>query len=105
MKSLVVVPAYNEGQNIRQVLVALPEASVTFDVLVIDDCSTDNTGDVVAELGIPQIRLPCNLGYARAVQTGLRYAVNHEYEVEKAKHAVYNSLRSALYKEEQIYGR
>ena len=80
MKSLVVVPAYNEGQNIRQVLVALPEASVTFGVLVIDDCSTDNTADVVAELGIPQIRLPCNLGYARAVQTGLRYAVNHEYD-------------------------
>ena len=80
MKSLVVVPAYNEGQNIRQVLVALPETSATFDVLVIDDCSTDNTADVVAELGIPQIRLPCNLGYARAVQTGLRYAVNHEYD-------------------------
>ncbi len=80
MKSLVVIPAYNEGQNIDKLLNQLRESVSDCDVLVVDDCSSDNTVEVVAGIGVTQINLPCNLGYAFALQTGLRYAVRYKYD-------------------------
>ena len=56
---------------------AVPE----FDRVVINDGSKDSTADVVATLGEKQLRLPCNLGYGHALQTGLKYAQTRGYDI------------------------
>jgi glycosyltransferase involved in cell wall biosynthesis len=79
MQSLIIVPAYNEADNIIAVLEELRPHSSQFDVLVVNDGSSDATEALVASAGVRQAVLPCNLGYSRAVQTGLQYAVRHRY--------------------------
>ena len=49
-------------------------------MVVIDDCSRDDTAAVAARLGAEVVSLPCNLGYGGAVQTGFKYAVQHGYD-------------------------
>ncbi|MCS7007845.1 MAG: glycosyltransferase family 2 protein, partial [Gaiellaceae bacterium] len=51
------------------------------DVVVVDDCSTDETAAVAEEAGATVLRLPFNVGIGGAVQTGLRYARDEGYEV------------------------
>lgn len=78
---LVVIPAYNEEKTIASVLMGLRQAVPEFDRLVVNDGSKDATGDIVAKLGEKQLRLPCNLGYGRALQTGLKYALMRDYDI------------------------
>jgi hypothetical protein len=52
-----------------------------FDRVVVNDGSTDATGNILNQLGEKQLRLPCNLGYGRALQTGLKYALKAGYEI------------------------
>ncbi len=78
---LIIIPAYNEGQNIRRVLgqvEGLGLSSVA-DILVINDASTDSTNWTVKELGYPMISQPFNMGYGCALQTGYKYAVRRGY--------------------------
>lgn len=79
-KTLVIMPAHNEAANIAQVLNEVRATSPGLDVLVVDDFSTDETAAVAARAGARLLRLPCNLGYGGAVQTGFRYAVRNGYE-------------------------
>jgi glycosyltransferase involved in cell wall biosynthesis len=78
---LIVIPAYNEEKTIAAVLTGLRQAAPTFDRVVVNDGSRDQTGPIVAALGEKQIRLPCNLGYGQALQTGLKYALIRGYEI------------------------
>lgn len=78
---LVVIPAYNEEQNIGNVLTRLQEDVPDFDLLVVNDGSQDNTGEVVESLDVKQLKLVTNLGYGLALQTGIRYALNKDYDV------------------------
>jgi glycosyltransferase involved in cell wall biosynthesis len=78
---LVLIPAHNEAQTIADVLSAIRSAAPDFDRLVVNDGSTDATGAIVDQVGETQLRLPCNLGYGRALQTGLRYAIARDYEI------------------------
>jgi len=80
MKALVIIPAYNEGKNIAKLLGKLKETCPEYDVLVINDCSSDSTSDICKELGIQVIDLPVNLGIGGAVQTGYRYAQYKGYD-------------------------
>ncbi len=80
LRGLVVVPAYNEAEAIAQVVVDLAQAVPDFDVLVIDDGSTDATARRVPEsAGV--VSLPFNLGIGAAMQTGYRYAAENGYDV------------------------
>ena len=81
MSVLILIPAYNEADSIRGVLTDLRREVPEFDRLVVSDGSTDGTADVVAAMGERVLRLPCNLGYGPALQTGLRYALAREYEI------------------------
>jgi glycosyltransferase involved in cell wall biosynthesis len=73
------VPAYNEGTTIAGVVRGLHEHAPGFDVLVIDDGSTDSTQLVAEHEGAQVIKHPFNLGIGGAVQTGFQYARDHGY--------------------------
>ena len=77
---LAVVPAYNEAGSVGQVISGLQERAPEFDVIVIDDGSTDNTADCARAAGATVIKLPFNLGIGGAVQTGFVYAREHGYD-------------------------
>jgi len=77
---LVIIPAYNEAENIEKVLKDIEQLQLGLDVLVINDGSKDNTKEVVIEAGGHVISHPFNLGYGSALQTGFKYARNNNYK-------------------------
>jgi len=76
---LAVVPAYNEEATITDVVGALHRRAPQFDVLVIDDGSTDATGELAEAAGARVLRLPFNLGIGGAVQAGFKFADERGY--------------------------
>jgi glycosyltransferase involved in cell wall biosynthesis len=80
MRGLVVIPAYNEEQNLGAVLDRVREAGGPEDVLVVDDGSKDGTARVARERGVTVVAHEVNRGYARGLQTGLRHALEHGYD-------------------------
>lgn len=79
-KLLIVIPAYNEEQNIERVVNDLIEHYPQYDYVVINDGSRDKTAAVCRANGFHLIDLPVNLGLAGAFQTGLRYAAENGYD-------------------------
>ena len=77
---LAVVPAYNESGAISKVVHALHERAPAFDVIVVDDGSTDDTAIRARAAGASVVRLPFNLGIGGAVQAGFVYALEHGYD-------------------------
>ena len=81
-KVLVIIPAYNESETIAEVVAALREHGPEYDVLVVDDGSTDHTAAVVEGIeGADLVRLPYNLGIGGAMQTGYKYALRRGYDI------------------------
>ncbi|MEP6783477.1 MAG: glycosyltransferase family 2 protein [Acidobacteriota bacterium] len=70
----IVVPAFNEGEGIGAVVTALRAAAPWHEVLVIDDGSTDGTGEAAARAGARVIRHPYNKGNGASVKTAIRSA-------------------------------
>ena len=81
MKTIVIVPAYNEEGNIRNTLRDLEENGAGTDVLVMNDCSTDGTEAVLKETGVNHLTFPVNLGIGGGVQAGYKYARDHGYDI------------------------
>lgn len=81
MKRLIIIPAYNEAENIVKTVEAIKEKAKGFDYIIINDCSTDRTKNICEENGYNIINLPINLGIGGAVQTGYKYAYNHDYDI------------------------
>src|SRR5947209_15444152 len=79
-RRLVIVPAFNERASVRKVVQQLRRALPGFDVVVIDDGSTDDTVRQVPP-GTAVVSLPFNLGIGGAMQTGYRYAALHGYDL------------------------
>lgn len=86
---LVFTTAYNEARTIGTLLDKLQkqmnefeeESSHIADILVIDDCSNDNTYDVVQKYDVQTVRHPRNLGPGAATRTGYKYAVRNGYDI------------------------
>ncbi|MFS0724772.1 glycosyltransferase family 2 protein [Paenibacillus sp. 1P07SE] len=76
---LIIVPAYNEAEGIRSVVENIRRQIPHADILVVNDGSTDATGEQAASSGAFVLHLPCNLGIGGAVQTGYQYAARHGY--------------------------
>jgi glycosyltransferase involved in cell wall biosynthesis len=76
-----IVPAWNESGAIGKVVDEIKEFDSAIDVVVVDDCSTDDTSGVAESHGATVLRLPFNVGIGGAVQTGFRYALEQGYEV------------------------
>lgn len=70
----VIVPAMNEGRAIGQLVAGLKAAAAWREILVVDDGSSDDTGDAARAAGARVIRHPYNKGNGAAVKTGLRQA-------------------------------
>jgi Glycosyltransferases involved in cell wall biogenesis len=82
MRILVIVPAYNEGKNLGPLVQSIRNFHAgQLDLLVINDCSTDDTREVCCACGIEAVHLPCNLGIGGAVQTGYKYAYENHYDI------------------------
>lgn len=81
LRRLIIMPAHNEIESLPHVLAEVHQTAPGFDLLVVDDGSSDRTAAVAAELGATVVSLAVNLGYGAAVQTGFRYAVLHDYDL------------------------
>lgn len=81
MKKLIIIPAYNESANILNTVKSIQEKAPDFDYVVINDCSKDNTLDILEKNDINHVALPVNLGIGGAVQTGYKYALENGYDV------------------------
>jgi len=77
---LAVVPAYNEGASVGRVVRDVRDRLGGFDVLVVDDGSTDGTGQVAEAAGAKVLRHPFNLGIGGTVQSGFVYALDNGYD-------------------------
>lgn len=79
-KILVIVPAYNEAANISSVLEDIELNVPHADILIVNDCSTDNTAEIIKKTGHNYISNLFNLHYAWTIQTGIKYANYHNYD-------------------------
>ncbi|MCG3418007.1 glycosyltransferase family 2 protein [Oceanobacillus sp. M65] len=83
-KTAIIVPAYNEEDNIAKTLeglMALKNELDNVEICVVNDGSQDRTKEIVETFEVVQINLPQNLGIGGAVQTGYKYACNHDFEI------------------------
>jgi glycosyltransferase involved in cell wall biosynthesis len=78
-RTLAIVPAHNEEGAIGGVIDEIRAFDGTFDVVVVDDGSTDATATVAAAHGAAVVSLPFNVGIGSAVQTGFKYALARGY--------------------------
>lgn len=81
MKKLVIVPCYNESEAIVHTVREIEAKAPDFDYIVVNDCSTDGTRDLLLQNQIHFLDLPVNLGIGGAVQTGYLYAKENDYDV------------------------
>lgn len=80
MKTLIIIPAYNENESILKVVNDLHTTCPDLDFVIVNDGSRDNTAALCCEKGLPLLDLPVNLGLAGAFQTGMRYAEEQGYD-------------------------
>ena len=81
MKTLVVIPAYNEALNIEKTVHDLEINAPDVDYVVVNDGSKDNTLEVLKKNHFNYIDGFCNLGLFGAVQTGFKLALKEDYDV------------------------
>ena len=84
-KSLVIIPTYNEMDNIKRLIPDILQRYGNIDILVVDDNSPDGTGNYVASLGesnprIKIIQREKKLGLGTAYITGFKYAIQNKYD-------------------------
>lgn len=80
MRLLIIIPAYNEEDNIIEVVNTIREQYPEYDYVVVNDGSTDHTSRRCHKHGFEIIDLPANLGLAGAFQAGLKYAYRKNYD-------------------------
>lgn len=77
---LLIIPAYNEAENIVRVVDNLIHDYPELDYVIINDGSRDDTAKICKEHNYNLVDLPVNLGLAGAFQAGMKYAMYHDYD-------------------------
>ena len=80
MKTLVIIPAYNEEANIGDVVRRTKDYFPWLDIMVVNDGSCDATARIAKECGALVVTHPFNMGYGVALQTGYKYADRNKYD-------------------------
>ena len=80
LRLLVLIPAFNEQENIVRVVEELRCQVPQYDYLIVNDGSSDQTGEICRQQHYPILDLPINLGLAGAFQAGMRYALMADYD-------------------------
>jgi glycosyltransferase involved in cell wall biosynthesis len=80
-RRIAIVPAFNEEGSIEGVIAEIRDFDGGFDVVVVDDSSSDATAELARAAGAHVVSLPFNLGIGGAMQTGFRFAAEHGYEL------------------------
>ena len=87
MERLVIIPTYNEKENVENIIRAVMSLPLDFHVLIIDDGSPDGTADIVKRLQVETykdslflIERAGKLGLGTAYITGFKWAIEHEYD-------------------------
>ena len=81
MRKLVIIPAYNEAESIKEVIENLTKNYPQYDYIIVNDGSKDRTLEVCLENHYKVLDLPINLGIGGAVQCGYRYALKYDYDI------------------------
>ena len=84
-RALVIVPTYNERENIARLIAAVLEKDSRLEMLIVDDGSPDGTGDIVESIGgqdprVHLLRRPRKLGLGTAYIAGFKWSLEHEYD-------------------------
>ena len=80
MKVLIIIPAYNEEKNIEKTVNDVVQ-NTSYDYVVINDCSKDNTLEVCKKNGYNVLSLPVNYGLTSGIQLGMKYAYHNDYDI------------------------
>lgn len=81
MRCLIIIPAYNEADNIEKLINNLINNYPQYDYVIVNDGSTDDTKKICRGKNYQVLNLPINMGIGGAVQTGYRYARDNGYDV------------------------
>jgi len=81
LRRVAIVPAYNEEGAVARVIDELRAFDPGLEVVVVDDGSSDGTAEAARAGGARVLQLPFNLGIGGAVQTGFRYAWEHDFDL------------------------
>lgn len=79
-RTLIIVPAWNESKNVGNTVREILEQFEEYDVVVVDDGSTDDTAQVARDAGARVLVLPFNMGVGGAMRTGFTFAQRHGYQ-------------------------
>lgn len=80
LASIIIIPSFNEKEKLKLLLGRFPQSYIKH-ILVVDDGSTDGTAEVLKKSGIRYIRHKVRMGVGRALKTGLKWAVEHQYKI------------------------
>lgn len=81
MKTLIIIPAYNEAGGIEKVIDNISGHSPQYDYIIVNDGSKDQTKNICRQKRYNILNLPINLGIGGAVQTGYKYALENKYDI------------------------
>lgn len=85
MKKLVIIPTYNEKENIENIISAVFALEEDFHILVVDDSSPDGTGEIVKKIQLTHLNLHLSVrkikdGLGKAYLHGFKWALEHHYD-------------------------
>lgn len=80
MKLLIIIPAYNEAESLRGVIERLRSTCPQYDYIIVNDGSTDETKELCEKNGYNVINHTVNKGLAEAMRTGMKYALENDYD-------------------------
>lgn len=80
MKTLIIIPAYNEEASIESTIEELVSVVPEMDFLIVNDGSRDNTRNICLQHSYNMLDLPANVGLTGGFQAGVKYALRHDYD-------------------------